>query len=118
MRKILYILAIFLSFSCSDKVEPLGNLEMTVEKVVSVNGIPYEELQIGIFPTESLITKDFSAQAAIMYQKLVNGKVRFEGLLPDTYNVGLIVTYYPQPASHKLVQVKPGQTVTIELIKN
>ncbi|MFM9838037.1 MAG: hypothetical protein ACKVOQ_07215 [Cyclobacteriaceae bacterium] len=114
-----YFILFFFSalLGCSEKVEPLGGLEMAVTKVVSVNGIPYEEIEIGIFPTESLVTKDYSKTGAIAYQKLVNGKVRFENILPATYNVGVIVTAYPQPGSYKLVQIKPGQLVTVELLK-
>lgn len=116
MRSLIPILLILFLLACGEKVDPLGSLEMTVRKVVSVNGIAYDEIQIGVFPTESLITKDYSKEAAIVYQKLSNGKVRFDGLLPSTYNVGLIVTYYPQPGSQKLVQVKPGQVVVVELL--
>jgi hypothetical protein len=110
------LLVVFGLLGCNDKVELLGGLEMTVKKVVSVNGVPYDEIEIGVFPTESLITRDFSKAGAIVYQKLVDGKVRFENILPGTYNVGVIVTSYPQSGSYRLVQVKPGQWTTIELL--
>jgi hypothetical protein len=118
MKKISLTLIISLLglFGCGDDAELLGKLEMTVKEVVSVNGVPYSEIEIGIFPTESLITNDYSKSGAISYKKLANGKVNFDNLLPDTYNVGIIVTEYPQPGSHKLVQIKPGQLTKVELL--
>jgi hypothetical protein len=105
---------ILLLFGCNKEQELLGDIEITVREVVSVHSIPYNELKIGIFPTESLITKSFGEDDAIVFEKLENGRVKFEGLLPDTYVAGVVRDF--QSGSGKLVQVKPGQSIRIELL--
>jgi hypothetical protein len=110
--------AFMLLLSCQDEVDAVGNVEIIVKKTTEVNGVPYDEIQIGIFPTESLITKDFSGYSDIIQsKKLENGKALFKNLLPDTYVAAVITSAYPQPGTRKLVQIIPGKTIKIDLIE-
>ena len=117
MKTKLKILAIaFLVFGCDEEVELLGNIEVAVEKVYSLDGILYEDLKIGVFPTESLVTGDFGQTDAIVFSEIENETVRFDALVPGTYVVGVVKSYMPY--TKRTIQVKPGQTTYIDLIED
>jgi hypothetical protein len=101
-------------FSCSTYLDSYstGNLTIVIPECVSLNGIPYNDLEIGLFP----IITDYSNESAIAIFKISNGKVIFNEIVPGTYIAA--VAKIPGGSivrTHKTVQIVGGQTKSYNL---
>ncbi len=98
--------------SCdSDETMYTGDITVTSFGVTSVDGTPIDQLNVGLFDINVLVTNRFFPDEAISMKLFSQGKVEFKGLNPGNYVVALISSN----GFRKTVQVTVGKSVTVDL---
>lgn len=113
MKKQLWLLLILglLVVSCDDEILYTGDVTVTSIGVTAVDGVPIDQLKVGLFDINVLVTNRFSMDEAISTKLFVEGKVEFKGLNPGNYVVALISS----DGFRKTVQVNVGKSVAVDL---
>ena len=103
IRKIrLLILILFIAISCKDDTQYTGNLVVT--------GSDRTENSVGLFDIGVLYNGQTWPEYALAIKTMTNGRVEFDNLNPGNYVIAIIYSDDP-----KAVQVRVGQTTTIDL---
>ena len=109
-RIVSFILAVAFLMSCNEEIHYTGNLVVTSGTVTSIDGVPISQISVGLFDISELQEPFAFPNHALSEKKFVQGKIEFKGINPGNYVVCRIYT-----DGFKTVQVKAGQTSTINL---
>jgi hypothetical protein len=108
---ILLILGLIFVSCDSDETLFTGDITVTSVGVTNVDGTPIDQLNVGLFDINVLVTNRFFSDEAISMKVFNEGKVEFRGLNPGNYVVALISSN----GFRKTVQVTVGKSVTVDL---
>lgn len=111
-RKIMLFILTLAAFlmACNEEIHYTGDLVVTSGTVTSIDGVPISQISVGLFDISELQEPFAFPNHALSEKKFVQGKIEFKGINPGNYVVCRIYT-----DGFKTVQVKAGQTSTINL---
>ena len=110
-RKTLLFFLLTLLFSCKDEeIQYTGNLVVSAGELTSFNGTPIGRLSVGLFDIGELQQPFANPDHALETKSFSGSKIEFKGINPG-YVVAII---YSDDDTYKTVQVKAGQTTTLD----
>jgi len=113
MRKIvqLFLLATLL-LSCKEEMQYTGDLVVSSGGKTTIGSTPIGDIEVGLFDISELQEPFAYPDHALEIKSFVGGKIEFKGLNPGNYVVARIYADDLKP-----VQVRVGQTTTLELFQ-
>jgi hypothetical protein len=112
------LLTIFTSGCEDDYPDPLGDLIIQLQGNNQLPGNPLlDELEIGIFPLESLLTNIFTSDLAFKRATVdvEEERVVFTNILPGTYVVALMANLDGQEVPKQVVQITADDVTVADL---
>lgn len=104
------ILAVF-GMACDDDTTYTGDIVVISDGVTTVNGTPVDDLLVGVFDMNVLVTTRYFMDEAIVTSQFKGGKIKFENLNMGNY----VVVVFNQTGFRQTVQVKAGKTITVNI---
>lgn len=107
------ILAVF-GMACDDDTTYTtytGDIVVISDGVTTVNGTPVDDLLVGVFDMNVLVTTRYFLDEAIVTSQFKGGKIKFENLNMGNY----VVVVLDQAGFRQTVQVKAGKTITVNI---